>query len=378
MSAVPLGTLTKSNSGTDSERRFSRWNLQDAVAEALPGHRVARCGTQAVPGKMPSVFTDGVGGHWIGNVRACGCVWLCPYCAAKIGARRAAELRTAISAARAKGYRVLLLTFTVSHSRRDRLADLLEAFTSAMSSFWSCRSIRDWKERAGYVGVVRNLEVTWGEGSGWHPHAHAILFVKGAVGRNLLKREWVAAAERRGLYASLENGLDVTGASDRVYGYLTKLGKPSWAAPEELTFSHYKRGSASRYTPFDLVRTFWQDGTMLHADRFREYAEAFKGKRQLVWGRGLRALLDLEDTATDEELANEHDQAAEPVHVFTKLEWAAVRRGRWQPFLLDLLEREGYDAFLDLLHELVVAKSPHYDPMRHIWEPEAWFAPEWS
>jgi hypothetical protein len=42
---------------------------------------------------------------------------------------------------------------------------------------------------------------------------------------------------------------------------------------------------------------------------FQEFAIAMKGSRQLVWSRGLKALLDLEEK-TDEELAEETEKDA--------------------------------------------------------------------
>lgn len=61
---------------------------------------------------------------------------------------------------------------------------------------------------------------------------------------------------------------------------------------------------------------------------FKEYAEAFKGKRQLVWSKGLRARLlpELKDLS-DEEIAAAADESVEAVFwaSLSIQEWRAVR-----------------------------------------------------
>jgi hypothetical protein len=39
-------------------------------------------------------------------------------------------------------------------------------------------------------------------------------------------------------------------------------------------------------TPWDLARDFQETGDCRSAELFREFARAFKGKKQLVWSRG--------------------------------------------------------------------------------------------
>lgn len=58
-------------------------------------------------------------------------------------------------------------------------------------------------------------------------------------------------------------------------------------------------------TPFDLLRQSVDNPQYSHL--FRQFADAFKGKQQLHWTRGLKKLLDVSDR-TDEELAEETEK----------------------------------------------------------------------
>ncbi|MBV6574955.1 rolling circle replication protein, Rep63 protein, partial [Acinetobacter baumannii] len=80
-----------------------------------------------------------------------------------------------------------------------------------------------------------------------------------------------------------------------------------WGIESELTKGHVKKGRNGGFTPFDLLQLSLYNETIFEKDfgkLFQEFAIAMKGSRQLVWSRGLKALLDL-DEKTDEELAEE-------------------------------------------------------------------------
>ena len=366
-----LGNLTRSASvpsGTQFDRSRGRHRLMAVIRDMSPEHRVCQCGRRVVPGRVPTLRVGKDGGAFYAGVRACGSVWACPYCAAKVGSKRAAELRLALESAEASGLRVALVTFTVRHCRGDGLSSLLDRFSSAMRRWRSGRAWQHLAGQMGYVGSVRNLEVTWGEETGWHPHAHGLLFFSGTVPVAELKARWVSVCESVGLEATHERGLDVTMANADVHGYLTKVGVPSWSASEELALSHYKRGR-ERLTPFDLVRSFRDTGDVLLRRLWREYLEAFKGRRQLYWSRGLRNRLGLVADVGDEGLANEVEDTAEIVYAFTGYEWRSVVKNNMQLALLERFQEGGIEAFIGLLYDL----CGYGDPAS--WNPAVWWDP---
>lgn len=166
---------------------------------------------------------------------ACGSVWACPVCAAKVGARRAEELGDVLGWARAQQHTVALLTLTVRHNRKQELGAVWDAVSSGWSqitsgSQWGSetqeafderlvnwylagkesdahraagltqktgarRAPRGWRtrsipqrrvgdaERYGVLGWARVAEVTRGN-NGWHVHIHVVLVLEGAMTRN--------------------------------------------------------------------------------------------------------------------------------------------------------------------------------------------------
>ncbi|MFX9934746.1 rolling circle replication protein, Rep63 protein, partial [Acinetobacter baumannii] len=75
---------------------------------------------------------------------------------------------------------------------------------------------------------------------------------------------------------------------------------------------HVKKGRNGGFTPFDLLQLSMYSETVFEkycGKLFQEFAIAMKGARQLVWSRGLKALLEL-DEKTDEELAEETEKDA--------------------------------------------------------------------
>lgn len=353
-----LGNLATSASGLvvgrASARHVTRWRLREAIAELLPGARMTECMNRAVPNMVP-VLKVGPGGAYVAHVRRCGSVWTCPYCAAKIARGRAEELRRAIAAAGARGLFVTLATFTVGHSAEDELPVLLDGLTEAMRRWRSGRSWQRLSAAVGYVGAVRNLEVTWGGGSGWHPHSHVLLVTRERIAGSgwaiRMQERWAESVERSGGYASPVHGLRFSDAEHDVKGYLTKVDREvsdgleqarSWAAAEELTFSHAKVGRGhGRLNAWTLAMLFRETGDQEMGDRFVQFAAAFHGRRHLVWSRGLRDALGLGVEATDVELAEAAGEGEQAVFEMSERELqrlvASCRLGE----LLEVAESRG-------------------------------------
>src|SRR6185503_16585697 len=108
----------------------------------------------------------------------CGRLWVCPVCAARITEQRRKELSNAVSRWPGK---LLLVTFTFRHERRDRLTDLLARLVGKgkqRGAFQWMKSGKQWQEilrDVEWVGSVRALEVTYGD-NGWHVHIHELVF----------------------------------------------------------------------------------------------------------------------------------------------------------------------------------------------------------
>lgn len=282
---------------------------------------------------------DGSNARFSG-VATCGSVWHCPVCAAKITESRREELQRAM-VAHIKEHKgtAYLLTLTFPHESDHPLPELLDKFGKALDKFktgYRFKNVLGKEGSAGRIGSVRSLEVTVSAEHGWHPHTHDLVFCEkngleelmfddgiridddGNLDSALireLKRAWVDALLKVGLGERSKaewmhkHALNVRGG-EHAAEYIAKFGRDErWGASSELTRPHSKIGIASRdgdithFTPFQLL--LWAsegDGWSVH--RFREYAEAFHGKRMLSWSPKLKKrLLGDEQECSDEELA---------------------------------------------------------------------------
>lgn len=263
---------------------------------------------------------------------SCNSVWCCPVCSAKIAARRAQELTQAIDAHRATGGTVYLLTFTASHTREDQLGQLVKSHMSAHAHFWRHGPVRRTIDAMQSLGRVSAFEVTFGHESGWHPHRHVLLFVKDqdpfvpVYLAEKLPAYWSSSCEKYGLHASAEHGLDIRGG-EAAGAYVAKLGL-------EVALAVRKLGRGSRFGIWQLLEH------SQHAwarSAFHTFATTMKGKRHLVWSRGLKALFQLEDITDEEIMADGGSEDETLLAILTRSLWRGVYANEIRGELLRLL-----------------------------------------
>ena len=167
--------------------------------------------------------------------------------------------------------------------------------------------------------------------------------------------------------ASIEHGCDL---QDGTYAeqYVSK-----WGLEDEMTKGHIKKGRSGSSTPWDLLRLS-EDGCIRSGRLFQQYALAFKGKRQLSWSRGLKALLLVEET-TDEQLATETEKDSVEVRKIALEIWRLIKRYKVRADFLkavemDIIDNENRadDLIMDIarqhteqnLHELMQDADLHH------------------
>lgn len=345
-----------------AERRASarraRYDAQRVVWRETRLRRLAYCG-RMVSDKSNGVtvkVTKTEGGNVAGfsGLQLCGSVWACPVCSEKINAGRQAELTAGCSAWLDQGHGIIFGTVTLSHHKGQALAELWDAITPAFNRMTSGAGVA-WnggknelgdKARFGIRGVVRVVEVTHGV-NGWHPHVHFLLFTDeplelaqvDELQRRMFGR-WAGALGKAGLRATFEHGIDLrrVGKEDGsgLADYFTKgtYSAPA-AAAYEVTGSHSKKQSKGGRSPFKILADLVQHGDADDLDLWHEWEAASKGRRQLNWSRGLRAMLALAVEQTDQELAEADDLDGDALWTFTSEEWV---RGRWAMRRVELLE----------------------------------------
>lgn len=335
---------------------ISKWRLQALAKGLLPGEKnLGKC-CRTTLGQVEVWASASRQSAAYRGLCTCQSVWQCPVCSARISARRAQELTEAIATHREAGGSVLLLTFTAAHDRFDALGDLLDRHKAAHARFWRLGQVRRVLAALGLLGRVTATETTYGHGSGWHPHRHALLFVDAEAAEGLapanaerpelvqrLDLAWRQCCTVAGLTAAAGIGLDVRGG-ESAGAYVAKLGL-------ELALATCKRGRGGRFGPWQLLAES-ADASAWAGSRFVEYAKATKGSRHLVWSAGLKTALGVEEI-TDAEIMDapaEHDE--ERMVGLTRSLWRAVCRSEQRGQLLQLLGLGDIGAVEDLAWRL--------------------------
>jgi hypothetical protein len=333
------------------ESRVQRFALQSVARSILPKTRTAKC--MRIPtGPRDIQVWQSRANHTTSysGLQTCGSVWTCPVCAAKIAERRRVELLHAIDTHKAAGGALSLLTLTTPHQRGDNLAALLEQQGKALQGFLRDRKVKEVFAEMGYLGQVRALEVTHGRRSdrnnGWHPHFHILQFHQ-VAGREADRKDWTARlylrwvvyCEKAGLGTpSFRHGIKLDDGT-KARQYVTK-----WGLEDEMTKGHTKKAKAGGETPFDLLRAFLDDKEDGQAAAlFREFAECFRGKRQLSWSNGLKARFKMEEK-TDEQISQEHLENAFLLGEITIDQWRDVCKVNGRVTVLLIAARSGWGA----------------------------------
>lgn len=357
---APLGTLTKSCATPDFKglrrnavKRSEKYALQNEAAKLLPNERVKFCLRHRISAdECVSVrYNQSRSKAHYSNVQRCGSIWTCPVCAAQISEGRRQELKKAVSDWKAQNGAVYLLTLTNPHHSGDNLKALLAGQKKALHSLWTDRKPRERFALLGKVGHITTAEVTHGA-NGWHPHYHVLLFFKNSIDPKALQAflaaQWQNCCKKAKLKVpSIEHGCDV-----RDGGYADKYVS-KWGLEDEMTKGHTKQGREGSATPWDLLRQ--SEGGCARSGRlFKQYAEAFKGKRQLSWSKGLKALL-LVDEKTDEALAEETEKDSVEVRKLALEIWRLIKRYKARADFLKAVELDvldGYSRADDLVMDL--------------------------
>jgi hypothetical protein len=143
----------------------------------------------------------------------------------------------------------------------------------------------------------------------------------------------------------MEHGLSLHDGS-KAAAYASK-----WGLEDEMTKGHTKKAIRGE-TPFDFLRAFLADRSDTQAgELFRQFAETFKGKRQLHWSHGLKARFAV-DELTDEALASRLDERAEFLGRISLDQWRDVLAADGRAHVLVVAASDGWPAVLAYLEAI--------------------------
>ncbi|WP_141398732.1 HAD family hydrolase [Enterobacter sp. CC120223-11] len=334
-------------------------------------HRTAKCKHVTVAGSVGVHASREHGSAFYSGLMNCSNVWTCAVCAAKVQERRRLEVAQAVEWAAAEGLQCVMVTLTFPHYVWHKLAELLEQQSVALEKLREGSPWTKFKERNGYRGLIRSLELTLG-GHGWHPHTHELWVVGSHVDAEVMKetvlRRWKSSCARAGLLdlgdaaqvAAFEaHAVDIKGwctASD----YLAKQDDSrNWGVDAEIAKASTKQGRAKGKHPFGLLKLY-QEGDQKAGGQFLEYAAAIHGKRQLYWSPGLKDLVGVNDL-TDKEVNEEEREAADLLGLLDLADWWLIRKSpRHKAKILNLAESNGgWPAIQDFIRSLRAHQPAH-------------------
>lgn len=284
---------------------------------------------------------DGPRAHY-GQLVYCGKP-ICPLCGSKIAAERAADIALALSAHYAAGGRVMFATYTLRHSRAQRLSALVDGLGRGWAAIRQSKGPRRLL-RAHTVGWIKRLEVTVGE-NGWHPHLHVFRFLKPGVTDDQAAelaaaefRTWASSLRRQCLgevdpdHGLVWKVLELTQAHEEIARYAAK------SAGLELASAGTKIGrTSSSRSPLQVLQDFGENGELRDRELWFEYVEAMHGRHHLQWSDGLRdqLLADVPELS-DEDAAAADDRLGRLLGYLDRDTWRRICE--WEPGPAAVLE----------------------------------------
>ena len=355
---APLGNIAKSSTTYHPEKvkeaRQKRFALSSAIRKIFIAegkkrglliptkiHRQSLCKWAMTGDFVHLMRDDSTAKAFFSGVQTCGSVWCCPVCANRIQEVRRQEIAIGMKHFIAQGKQAVMVTFTFPHTLSDSLKELLAKQKVAFEKLRAGNVWTLFKNRIGFEGLVRSLEVTRG-GNGWHPHTHELWFCNDDQDEEKFKEflinRWLEMCQKVGLVgdepaqieAFTKHSVDVRFHCD-TSDYLAKMDdKTHWGVDREIAKASSKQGKAKGMHPFELAHRGY-------SQLWIEYSEAIKGKSQLYWSPGLKDVVGIADK-TDKELAKEQDNEPLLVGELSKDEWFNVLSKELRAYVLDWVE----------------------------------------
>lgn len=319
---------------TPELRRAVRYRLRRVARKIFLAdrERVCICGRRLVLGAdhVEIWHNAALRRHSRRNLIACGSVWMCPVCAAKISEFRRRELSLALAL---NDYFPVMVTFTLRHDFQA-LDESKSALKSAIRFFRSGKRYQTMVERFDIIGNITSFEGTHTLNAGWHPHLHLLFLTdKRPTDADLLTWRtvmfplWLSSLTRFGFDADAEHGLTVIGGDIAVAEYVAKWGKlpqdENWGPVHELVKATSKQSRAEHGRSYlDMLADF-ADGDQAAGDLAYEWGKTMKGDRQLRYSPGLKDTLGIADIQ-DEQIAAMEDARGVLLGRITQDDWLRV------------------------------------------------------
>jgi hypothetical protein len=312
------------------------YELADAL-RPFQSARVAKCGRVRIAAEVEIVLRDGKA-HYHGLMR-CANGWACPVCALAIRTERAAEVRRVVEWHGPE--RAYMLTATAAHGFGDDLGEIRRGVAKAWRKVQAGEPWQRMREKYGFVGSIRAMEVTHGA-NGFHPRIHVVLLLQELNSDELpeleawISRRWERAVIRilgESARPSSEHGVDLRPCAKA--DYVSKLGL-------EVTAPVGKAGREENRSPLQIASDYSTFGDEADLAIWRAYCLGMFGAKMLTWSRGLRKAAGLDDIKSDEDIVQGSDAEEQVVARISGRVWSLLRDVRGMRLRL-LVEAETGD-----------------------------------
>ena len=326
----------------------------------------------------------------LSGLATCGSASTCPICESVISERRANELRSAFTQAKAMDLHIQLLTFTIPHTLGDDIEDLRPKISQAQQRFFAGKPWQKKREQYGIVAYARSIECRYGA-NGWHPHFHFIVFSERPLPKTHLndlspnsKRwrkldiekqspdwrwwldRWANMCEKVGLDKPNEYGLDIRDGS-MAYDYICKYGldgerlttqkgdkQLTWDMADEITKGNKKDGKKS-FSPFQLLDVLGDSNTSTEDKQkariqFIKYARAMKGVPLMRWSKSAFDVFCFDDVSDSELLKDNNDECL-LIAQFNVYQWKCILKYSTRDLFMEVVNSgcgvDGIRSFVD-------------------------------
>ena len=347
-----LGNYTSFASHDTLERKTNRYQLQNQFIKIDPESRVKVCQRYIIPNASHVDIKRSHDSANFSGLMSCENVHTCPHCMSRINATRAKALKNALIGVESLGYGVYLMTLTLKHIKRDKLAYLLEGLTKAYRYMFSGKTGIELKNAMAWVGSSRALEIRYGK-NGFHPHFHIVILTDtphsaeslSALAKTL-KNRWIQALNHFGYDASEKNGLDLRETYLDICGYLTKQSNLAL----ELT-SHETKSESDSLSMLEILDASIENPR--YESIWYEYTQAIKSHKSLVMCGHFREIAEYESHLSDAESTDaDADADADIIASIPRSIWHAIKQHKTdiRSDCLHMAFYGGYIALAEYLH----------------------------
>ena len=353
-------------SGPFKRRQKKDAPVSDENPEWLAYPRLRWCGSRIErAAKSVNVYArpDRAYGR-VSGVCTCGQSIVCPVCAPRIAAFRAAEVAEAFRLARGAGFEARMIARTMPHAKGSPLSVEIEDFSRATKFFRDTRSAR--RRGARCRGYIDNREVTYGV-HGWHFHGHELRFDEpGTFREELARAQWLSSldfvsrrkrgVDERAFHCQLVQ--DEHGAE-----YVSKVTGAVEIALETAS-------GATKSRNISTLLAMYAGGDQEAGKVWLEGVRAITTRKvsALRWSRGLKSSFGLADEKTDDQIALEEALETDVfLGALNPLQWRGVLRWKAE-FSLLIAAQRGEEAVNEFLRGLGLGNLNDEVPERSIEE----------